>query len=193
MRAADRACDAAYGVDTREEKQHGAAAGRTRFADPAVNMPSYYLRLLALRRALRPGPGEVIADLGCGAGRALAVLSGTGARCRGVECDPAALRRARENARRLARAGRRIEIVHVDAAAFAFTDETIVYLFNPFGPDTLRAVLANLRASLRLAPRKVRIAYYYPRHRTALDGQDWLRPAGLLRGLKTDIALWETR
>ena len=40
----------------------------------------------------------------------------------------------------------------------------MVFLFNPFGADTMRAFLANLEASLAQAPREAIIVYLNPRH-----------------------------
>ena len=194
MRTSDRIIDLVYGVSTVAEWRYGdVQARRTRYRDPQTNQPSYYLRILALRRFLAPSAGDVVVDLGCGAGRALFVFARAGvARCRGVDFEPAACKAARDNVRRF---GDRvaIDIEQRDAVSYKFTDETILYLFNPFGADTLRAVLANLAASLRTTPRRVRIGYYHPVHRAVLDDAPWLRRAGIVRGFKTDIAVYETK
>jgi SAM-dependent methyltransferase len=195
MRLADRAADHWYRIDTRRENRPEAAlVAQTRHADPAMNMPSYYLRLLALRRFLRTARSDVVADLGCGTGRALAVFAAAGVkRCRGVEIDPMLCWQARANMIAFGGGRTPVDIIERDAAAFRFTDETIVYLFNPFGAATLCDVLDNLHASLRDNPRRVRIAYYHPRHPAAFDGREWLKRTTTLRGFKTDIAIYETR
>jgi SAM-dependent methyltransferase len=196
MRAADRAFDWRYGVATALERRYDLreAAG-TRFRDPETNMPSYYLRLWALRRFLRPAPDDVFADLGCGSGRALFVFGRSRVRrCRGIEFDGAACRLAAANAARFAGRGAPIEIIHADAAGYAFDgDETLLFLFNPFGRATLRAVLENLRLSLIEFPRRVRIGYYHPLHADLLDAMPWLRRRGVVPGFKTDVAVYETR
>lgn len=194
MRVSDRLIDLIYGVSTTAERRYGDGEARaTRFGDPETNMPSYYLRLLALRRFLAPGRDDVFVDLGCGAGRALFVFARAGvARCRGVEFDATACWVARANIRSLRGSGA-IEIAERDAGMYQFTDETIVYLFNPFGVQTLSAVLRNLAASLKADPRRVRIGYYHPLHRALLDDCPWLRRAATIRGFKTDIAVYETR
>ncbi len=192
-RAADRCLDAAYGVATTAERRPDAvAAAGTRYGDVEMNMPSYYLRLLALRRFLAPGREDVFVDLGCGAGRAVTVFARAGVASRGVEFDPETLWLAQDNARRLAARGTAVEIVRQDAAQYRFDDETIVYLFNPFGRETLRAVLDNLRKSIAARPRRVRIGYYHPLHRDLLEATPWLRRSAILRGFKTDIAVYET-
>lgn len=194
MRAADCAFDWRYGVDTSLERRYDeATAAGTRHGDPETNMPSYYLRLWALRRFLAPTPDDVLVDLGCGCGRALFVFARAGVRCRGVEFDPAACRLARANAAAFAGRGVPIEIVRTDAAGYGFADETLVFLFNPFGRATLRAVLENLRASLSVRPRRVRLGYYHPVHVDLLDAVPWLRRSAVIPGFKTDIAVYETR
>lgn len=195
MRVADRVFDWRYGVDTAIERRYDAVApGRTRYGDFEMNMPSYYLRLWALRRFLKPAPDDVFVDLGCGTGRALFVFARARLRCcRGVEFDGPACRLAAANAGVFRGRGSPLEIVHADAAAYAFRDETLVFLFNPFGRATLRAVVANLRASLIARPRRVRIGYYHPLHADVLDATPWLRRKAVVGGFKTDIAVYETR
>ncbi len=194
MRLSDRLADAWYGVSTwRERRYDPAEAERTRFRDPQTNMAAYYLRLFALRRHLAPGRDDVFVDLGCGAGRALFVFAAAGIACsRGLDFHDEALRAARVNARRFRRRAK-VEIVAGDAAEFRFSDETLVFLFNPFGDLTLRAVLANLRASLAERPRRVRIGYYHPVHRAVFEAQPWLKRSAVIRGFKTDILVYETR
>ena len=192
MRAADAIIDAAYGVYTLAERRYAAAeAAATRHGDPATNMPSYYLRLLALRDALELTSGDAITDLGCGCGRVLATFARRPLRyCRGVEFDAGAAGIARTNASRLRGRRAAIDVVTADAADYPFDDETLVYLFNPFGPQTLRAVLVNLRLSLELKPRRLRLCYYNPKHRDVIDATGWLRRTATLRGFKTHIEIY---
>ncbi len=195
MRAADVLIDAFYGVYTLAERRYAAGEGSTtRFGDPATNMPTYYLRLMALRDALELTPQDAVTDLGCGCGRALAVFARQPLRyCRGVEFEAGAAAVARANAKRLR--GRRavIDVVTADAADYPFADETLVYLFNPFGPETLRAVLANLRRSLEAKPRRLRLCYYHPKHRDVIQGAGWLRRTATLSGFKTHIEIYEAQ
>ena len=193
MRVLDALVDLAWGVETSREYRYGAhEAGRLRHADPYTNMPSYYARLLALRRFLALSSDDVVIDIGCGDGRALAVFARAPvARCIGIEFDGTAAAAARRNAARLR--GRRapVDIVHGDAADYRFSAESVVYLFNPCGPASLRTVLANLKASLDRRPRRLRLCYYHPKHADVVEGAGWLRRTATLRGLKTDIAVYE--
>jgi predicted RNA methylase len=192
MRAADVVIDMIYGVHTLAERRYAAGEAVTRYRDPTTNMPSYYLRLVALRDALELTPQDAITDLGCGCGRALAVFARRNLRyCRGVEFDPGAAAVARANARRLRGRRAHIDIVTTDAADYPFADETLVYLFNPFGPQTLRAVLVNLRRSLEVNPRRLRLCYYNPKHRDVIQATGWLRRTATLQGVKTHVEIYE--
>jgi SAM-dependent methyltransferase len=195
MRMVDELIDAAWGIDTRREHRYG--AGETaglRHADPMTNMPSYYARLLALRRFLDLRPDDVVVDLGCGDGRAVAVFARSRAgRCIGVEFDAVAAAASRRNATRLRWRQAPVEIINGDVAAYRFRDETVIYLFNPCGPATLRAILANLKRSLDERPRRLRLCYYHPEHGAIVENAGWLRRTATLGGLKTDIVIYEPK
>ena len=65
----------------------------------------------------------------------------------------------------------RIELHTGDAARFAFPDTPLViFLYNPFGAETLSRVAARLRASWLAHPRPIRILYVNPQH-----GAEWVR------------------
>jgi hypothetical protein len=53
--------------------------------------------------------------------------------------------------------------IHADAAEFAFPEEKlVVYLFNPFGPEILGRMLANLERSIERCPRHVVVLMLWP-------------------------------
>lgn len=55
------------------------------------------------------------------------------------------------------------------AGEFSVPDDvTVVFLFNPFGEETLRRALTNLRASVARKPRPLRILYFAPVHHEAV-------------------------
>ena len=71
---------------------------------------------------------------------------------------------------------RDIESVHADAAAFEFPDEKLViYMFNPFGPEVMRAMLANLERSLERSPRHVVVVMLWPERADVVAGMPWMR------------------
>jgi hypothetical protein len=65
---------------------------------------------------------------------------------------------------------REVTIVRGDVVDFEFPrSPSLVYMYNPFGGDTLAAVLRRLEESVRDHPRDVVIAYVSPRHGHLLD------------------------
>jgi len=103
--------------------------------------PTGYDVLFAVAAAF--GPGDVVYDVGCGRGRACAVFARTGARVIGVEVSPRAAAAARRN---------RIAVIEGDARTVDYADATALWMFNPFGPETLRTVLRRAHAP--------RVVYY---------------------------------
>lgn len=135
---------------------------------------------LRLLRRLDLGPGDVLLDLGCGAGRVacLAARRPLG-RVIGVELDGAMVEIAARNARALR--GRRcpLEIVNVDATRFEVPDDvTCVYMYNPFAGEVLDAVLRQILRSADRRPRRLRIAYANPKEHERLLATGRIRHAG---------------
>lgn len=64
-----------------------------------------------------------------------------------------------------------VEILHQDVVNYPFPPgDLVIFLFNPFYNNVLEKVLANLRESLRTAPRNVWLLYSAPAaHQTVLD------------------------
>jgi SAM-dependent methyltransferase len=56
-----------------------------------------------------------------------------------------------------------IESIHANAAELDFPDENLVlYLFNPFGPEVMSRMLANLEQSIARCPRHVILLLLWP-------------------------------
>jgi SAM-dependent methyltransferase len=97
--------------------------------------PTSYAVLLAVAQSVTAG--DVVYDVGCGRGRACAVFARTGARVAGIEASPVAADAARRNG---------VTVIEGDARAADYRGATILWMFNPFGPETLRAVLRCAQA-----------------------------------------------
>jgi SAM-dependent methyltransferase len=66
---------------------------------------------------------------------------------------------------------REIESVHADAAEFEFPDgNLVVYLFNPFGPEVMGRMLANLERSIERQPRHVVVVMLWPENAELVAG-----------------------
>jgi SAM-dependent methyltransferase len=153
------------------------AGDLSRNKDMTIYEPMFYDRINRILDSLRIGPQDSFVDLGCGKGRvvfACALLRVK--RITGVELDHALMTKARENLGRLRWAvTRNIGLVEGDASEYAFTDETVVFAFNPFGAKTMVQVLANVRRSLDALPRRLRVVYFNPVHADVFAMQSWLR------------------
>jgi cyclopropane fatty-acyl-phospholipid synthase-like methyltransferase len=118
------------------------------------------------------GPSDVFVDIGCGKGRVLCCAARYPvAQVMGVDLSAPLTEEARENARRLR--GRRAPVtVHAsDATAFDYSQATALFLFNPFGADTMSLVLDKISGQ---AHEGLRIAYAQPTHDDVFERQSWL-------------------
>lgn len=159
----------------------------------------YRLYFKALRRCA-PGPDDVVMDLGCGKGRLLCCAALFDVReVIGVDVDGALCEIARENAR--AMRGRRcpIRVLNMPAQECDYRDATIITMVNPFGRQTVAAVLERLRTSLADNPRSVKLVYFNPVHDDVPGSQSsWLRriehwPVKPWAGRRFAVSFWEAR
>lgn len=154
-----------------------------------------YWNVRKIVRALKPGPDDVFYDIGSGMGRILCVMARHPLRkCVGVELSEPLCQIARRNAPKLRGRKAPIEIVCADAATADLADGTIYFMFNPFGPETLRDTLENIRNSLSKKPRPIRVVYYNSVHESVLETVGWLekvRQFDSFGGLR--ITFWKSR
>jgi SAM-dependent methyltransferase len=112
-------------------------------------------------------------DLGAGRGRALLLAARMGfSRIIGVELDAELAADAEQNIatwsrhpRNVAHRGQALHVVCADAATYRLPDGPLcVFLFNPFGGETLRHVLRNVSGRASAPDGQVFIAYLNPLH-----------------------------
>lgn len=117
-----------------------------------------------LLRRLDARPGEVLLDIGCGAGRVVVGAMGRPfGRVIGIEIDPAFAELATRNVAHRRRPRTRGEIVVADATQYEIpTDVTVVYLYNPFQGDVFARTLDRIIDSHAAAPRELRLVYANP-------------------------------
>jgi SAM-dependent methyltransferase len=162
-------------IDTIQSNTGGNGSGTT-FGDEVFYEATDYLLLLRYMKPLRLGPDDVVYELGCGLGRTLCMFARREVRkCVGIEFNPELATKARANAARLRGRRAAVEVRVADAAHSDYSDGTIFWLNNPFGPYTLSAVMQRIAESLQNRPRTIRIAYIYPFHRDVIDALPWLR------------------
>jgi SAM-dependent methyltransferase len=117
-------------------------------------------------------------DLGCGKGRALLLASRFPFKeIIGVELSHELQQTCRLNISRFRSDWQQCtNIVSLCQNATEFTfpaQNSVLYLFNPFGAETLCSVVANLEASIRWAPRRVYVIYVKPVHRRVFENGLW--------------------
>jgi len=114
-------------------------------------------------------------DMGSGKGRMLFVAAEYPFRkVVGVEFAEDLQEQALDNIKRYKHSRRRcaeIESVLADAAEVGFPEgNLVVYLFNPFGPEVMGRMLANLERSLEGRPRHVIVLMLWPENAALVAG-----------------------
>lgn len=140
----------------------------------------YYLNWLYLRPTLL-GAEDVVYDIGCGAGRLLFIAAMCGVkRCVGLELSERLSELARANAVKIRLPHPPIEIRQADASKEDYSTGTVFLFCNPFGAGTLETVLDQIRDSLKINPRQIRLMYIHPEnaHRALFSKSDWLEQTG---------------
>ena len=144
--------------------------------------------------ALALSPDDVVVDLGCGTGRFICMAARRGARTNvGVESNSGWARRANKNARHIARiTGSDVKVIHGDARSLSDNNGTVYYLFNPFDKEVFIEVIASIKNSLTINPRRIRIVYAYPMYGYLIDSAGWLKKIQMLKTDKFDVIIWES-
>ena len=129
--------------------------------------------------ALQPDTFAFV-DMGSGKGRALLVASEFAfAKIVGIELSAHLHRTAEENIKRYSPASQQctaFELHCMNVVDYAYGPEPLVlFLFDPFGRETLRSVIANLEASLRATPREAFVVYIHPQFEDVLQSSRVLR------------------
>ncbi|HEY6272603.1 MAG TPA: class I SAM-dependent methyltransferase [Terriglobales bacterium] len=146
-------------------------------------------------QALEPGPADVFYDIGCGMGRILCVAARMRLRrCVGVDISGVLCAVARRNAAKLRGRKTPIEIVCGDATTADLSDGTIYFMFNPFGAETMRDTLQNIRDSLTANRRSIRLLYYNSEFQSVLESASWLEKRSEFKSFGgQQITLWESQ
>ncbi len=160
--ALDRLFDRYYGIDTTSSTMiHAREKGC--FDDANVNGPvSYWLLAKYIDRNLMT-QNDVFYDVGCGHGRVLSFVARRKLRkCVGVELSSDFAKMAEANAGTLRLRMSPIEIKVGDAVQMDYRDGDIFFFGDPFGYATLRAVLARIRQTLEVRPRRILCIFWIP-------------------------------
>lgn len=158
--------------------------------------PSSIRAFSRVLRDLHVTPDDVFVDYGSGMGRAIVIAARFPFRALiGVETSDRLHRAAQANVgRALSDADRRrIRLLHCDARRFRLPGSaSVLYFYNPFHGDILRAVFADIERSLRQHPRRLRIVFNNPAHFRAIERDyGWLRRSREY-AFEYPIAVYET-
>jgi len=171
-----REFDAKYGTDTCGIVQPWDSDIPDTFVGQAVHYATASMGVFAelLSKLDITHEAYTFVDLGCGKGRALLLASNLPFKqIIGVELSPQLHHMSLLNIRRFRSDSQRCtNIVSLcqNATEYAFPPENLVlYLFNPFGAEVLRSVVANLESTLRTVPRRVYVIYVKPVHKEVLE------------------------
>lgn len=119
-------------------------------------LPSSIDALARVVEHARVGEGDVFVDVGAGPGRACSLVHLlSGARCVGLEVQPALVRAGRALASRMGLS--RVSFIETDASrdAAALREGTVFFLYCPFSGARLRAVLGAIELVARTRPVRV--------------------------------------
>lgn len=120
-------------------------------------------------------------DVGAGKGRILLLASEYPYRhVIGVEFSQELAAISKKNNEVYSKTGRNrceIEVLCMDARQYAIPDGNVVlYLYNPFGPAVLWALLSHIKESLLSHPKELLIIYVNPMHLEVFESMNFLTP-----------------
>lgn len=178
------------GINTRATHR---PSERSRDAEHKIYTPTVYRLIFQVLRRLPLKASDVFVDLGCGKGRVVCCAAYLGAaRVMGIEYEREIYETAVANAGLMRHRRSDVTIVHGEAQDLDYTEGTVFYMFNSFGPETLRTVLSKIEAGLERNPREIRIAYVNPMYGLVMRERKWLERYAFWRHLEV-IGLWRSR
>jgi hypothetical protein len=99
---------------------------------------------------------------------------------------PDLLSQAEQNRRRSRISDHNIEFVCAHAATYAHYDSTVLFMFHPFGEETVLHTLRNLENARRnRSTRALRVIYLNPVFDHVLKASGWLRSVGQVPASET--------
>jgi len=179
-----------FGIDTCESYLYKDDLSLHKDGHPYYATPYYVIECMIAY--LKLNSGDVFVDFGCGKGRvALLVSARQIEKVIAIELNPELAAIARKNSTLFKLSKTPITFINADAATCEVNEGTVFYMFNPFKETTLHTVLDNIKKSLSINPRAVRILCFKPLFSHVLDKQDWLTFEGEI-GL-TDVSVWRSK
>ena len=172
-----------------------AYSSKARYSDAIFYLASDYLNIRRVARKLHLSAHDVFYDIGCGKGRVVCTFATYRLqRVIGIDLNETLCEIARKNAAHMRRRKTSIDIRCEDAAIADLSDGTVFFMYNPFGPATMKRVLDNIGRCLERNRRMVRIVYYNPVFKELFHEYKWIRPMPGLRTVvgRQEIAFWQS-
>ena len=171
----DHYCDKRLGIETSESYFYSYNKSASLYKDMHIHRPTPYDKLQRIIDYLKLQQNDVFVDFGCGKGRAVFFVGMQRLKkIIGVELDTNLADIAKKNLEKVRFNNTPIEIINADAATFDVKEGTIFFMYNPFGPNTVKKVIDSIKKTLVVNPREIRIIYYDPAYKYLLDTEDWL-------------------
>lgn len=158
--------------------------------------PTRYSVLKKINASISLTPSDILVDIGSGKGRVVFFFASQKIRkIIGLESNSAFSNIAENNLKKLKLNNTEIKLHNVDARFFVFTDETIFFIFHPFGNESMGKVIDNIKSSLRVTPRKISIIChgFCFTDLVNLNMQDWLVLTRSISLETRNIYIWNNR
>lgn len=124
--------------------------------------PSPISPLKEIFRTFRPTENDVFIDIGSGKGLTLLIASDfCFKKIIGIEFSSELVEIAVKNINKYVKRGN-IYVVEIDASLYTFTDESYIFMFNPFSRSIMEKVMNNLIISYAQFPRSLILIYNNP-------------------------------
>jgi SAM-dependent methyltransferase len=134
---------------------------------------SYFILFSIFNELPKETKGFPLIDYGCGKGRALFVAEQFGfTHLIGVDIAKELIDDANENKAIYKKKNleSNINFLFEDATKYKIPDNTCVfYFFNPFGEEIMQQVINNIKASVKLNPRKIYCIYLNPKYKAVFE------------------------
>ena len=165
----------------------------TRFKDSIVYVPTPYHVIEGILDRLKFGDDDVFIDLGCGKGRVvLFVAAKKLKKVIGIEARKDMFDIAMKNLEKSQVKNTPVEIVNADVATFDMREGTTFFMYQPFGINTLKCVMENIRNSLTVNPRQVLIICYGNINLGDISDYDkWLEHRNTFKSISVNI--WRSK
>ena len=164
---------------------------KSTFPDASIYVPTSYSSIYKILSSLTFSKDDIFIDMGCGKGRVICLVATYKIdKVIGVELRKQLFKEALRNSKKMKNKNSKIILYNKDAAKYKFNNETILYMFYPFGIITFDRVIQNFRKSFIKNPRNIKIIC--GQHQSLLlKNYKWLRCIGQIEN--THFFIWTNK